>query len=195
MEIIIKAKQKYNPFFSFVSPYDPLHAYYRYLLQVISSGEYVPKLQVEKTGTETEHIEGGASDGGDGREGDVCDGETGEVEETAIDDDASASEEEDSDDGGFELHPLLRVSTTPRSSPKPRDAKNPPNPPTTSTSDTALSTATATTLSTSLRHPPPPSSSSASFYTQSRGVNAAPSLDRVPAGQPVYPCPHPSAER
>lgn len=199
MEIIIKAKQKHNPFFSFVSLYDPLHSYYRHLLQLIASGKYVPKPQVESEDERsTESREGRVPGGkGEGRKG--ASGE--EQGEEASEDGRSAGSdsEQDSDEEGFELHPLLRVSTTPRSSPKPRPTRTPQAPPSTSATPTAT---TATPSLVTDRHPLPPSppSSTSFFYAKSLTVNAAPSLDQRYSvtqydGQPAPGYPRPSAQR
>lgn len=200
MEIMIKAKQKHNPFFSFVSLYDPLHSYYRHLLQLIGSGEYIPKPQVEKVGMEEnerstecgeETFHGGKGEGTSG-------GEQGE-EASEVDKSVGSDSEQDSDEEGFELHPLLRVSTTPRSSPKPHTTRTSLAPP--STSATPTSTTTTQSLVTD-RHPLPPSppSTASSFYSKSLTVNAAPSLDQRYSetqydGQPAPGYPHPSAQR
>jgi hypothetical protein len=169
MEIMIKAKQKHNPLFSFLSLYDPLHSYYRLLLHMIASGGYTPVV--------TEEVEKGG--GGERREPE----KEGEEEE---------SDSGDSDDEGFELHPLLRVSTTPRSSPRP---------PATNTSTNSSSPSNEVSSKTS----PPPSivtttaTQSSSFSKSLSSVNAAPSLDTEQGGawQPIdhthYP--RPSLER
>ena len=127
MEIMIKAKQKHNPLFSFLSLYDPLHSYYRHLLQMIASGGYTP--------VATEEVEKGGE--GEGRETEK------EVEE-------EESDSGDSDDEGFELHPLLRVSTTPRSSPRPPATDK-------STNSSSPSNAVSSPLSQPLRANPLPS--------------------------------------
>ena len=202
MEIMIKAKQKYNPFFSFVSLYDPLHSYYRLLLQMIASGDYSPKLQAVKGSEEVEHV--GKSEAGEG----VIVGEGGgvrredrkgarRVSQTGEDE----SEPEDSDDE-YELHPLLRISTTPRSSPKPPSTRNSSAVPTTTATP---SSSTATTGSNDHLHsltpstyPPssvPPSSTMPS-YSKSLIVNSAPSLERetrdtMSSSRSGYP--HPSS--
>lgn len=199
MEIMIKAKQKHNPFFSFLSLYDPLYSYYRHLLQLIASGEYVPRPQVKRIGMEENER---STAGGEGRIREVrgegaSGGEQGE-ETSQVD---GSDSEAESDEEGFELHPLLRVSTTPRSSPKPHPPRTPQAPP--STSATPTSVTTTPSLATD-RHPLPPSppSSASSFYAKSLTVNAAPSLDQEQRytvtqydGQPAPGYPHPSAQR
>lgn len=201
MEIMIKAKQKYNPFFSFVSLYDPLHTYYRHLLQMIASGKYSPKQQAVKDGEEVEKSEVGGGVIGGERDGVRRPGRKGarKVSETGEDE----SDPEDSDEE-FELHPLLRLSTTPRSSPKPPSTSNP-------RSTTATPSASnATTRSNDHRHPAPPltdastsvppSSAMPSFYSKSLTVNSAPSLEReqrdvVSSHGGSYPYPSSSSER
>lgn len=198
MEIMIKAKQKHNPFFSFVSLYDPLYSYYRHLLQLIASGQYVTNPEVENVGKEER-----STDSGEGKVLEMRGEErkragVGEKEEEAseIDGSVDSDSEQDSDEEGFELHPLLRVSTTPRSSPKPHTTRTPK-------SISATPTAITTTQSTITdRHPlPPASSSTSSFYAKSLNVNAAPSLDqeRYTMNQyddhPVSGYPRPSAKR
>ena len=201
MEIMIKAKQKYNPFFSFVSLYDPLHTYYRHLLQMIASGKYSPKQQAVKDSEEVEKSEvGGGVIGGD-RDGVRREGRKGtrKVSETGEDE----SDPEDSDEE-FELHPLLRLSTTPRSSPKPPSTSNPHR------TTTTPSASIATTQSNDHHNPAPPSANTSpsvapsstvpSFYSKSLTVNSAPSLDREqrdvlsPHGG-SYPYPSTSFER
>ena len=44
MEIIIKTKQKFNPYFSFLNHEDSLYPYYKHLKEVISSHVYVPPM-------------------------------------------------------------------------------------------------------------------------------------------------------
>ncbi|XP_032663725.1 splicing factor, suppressor of white-apricot homolog isoform X3 [Odontomachus brunneus] len=54
MEILIKAKQANNPQFAFLSIDEPLHQYYRYVLDAIKSGKYNPEKQPEKEESEPE---------------------------------------------------------------------------------------------------------------------------------------------
>lgn len=174
MEIMIKAKQKHNPQFSFLSLYDPLHPYYRFLLQMIASGRFTPTLAGE---------EGGGGEGEEReKEKELEKKQTAEEEE-------EGSDSGDSDDEGFELHPLLRVSTTPRSSPRPSRAKTSATPSRTDSNQTPHPTSIATM-----------STESSSFFSKSlSSVNAAPSLDHEQGGawhsvdRACYP--HPSLER
>lgn len=55
LEILIKTKQANNPQFAFLSIDEPLHQYYKYLLDAIKSGKYNPEKQPEKNETGT-HI-------------------------------------------------------------------------------------------------------------------------------------------
>lgn len=48
MEILIKAKQANNPQFAFLSIDEPLHQYYKYVLDAIKTGKYNPEKQPEK---------------------------------------------------------------------------------------------------------------------------------------------------
>lgn len=47
MEIIIKTKQKFNPFFSFLNYEDELFPYYKFLKELISVGTYQPQTRQE----------------------------------------------------------------------------------------------------------------------------------------------------
>ena len=175
MEIMIKAKQKHSPLFSFLSLYDPLHSYYRYLLQMIGSGGYTPLV--------TEGEEKG--EGGGSRETVKETGKEGGEEE-------EESDSGDSDDEGFELHPLLRVSTAPRSSPRPTGTHQSGSL-STNKSSPPLSVA-ATTAATDTTQ------SSASFSRSLSSVNAAPSLEAEGGGawhtaDSTHHHPRPSFER
>lgn len=55
LEILIKTKQANNPQFAFLSIDEPLHRYYKYMLDAIKSGSYSPEKQPEKEET-GEHI-------------------------------------------------------------------------------------------------------------------------------------------
>ena len=181
MEIMIRAKQKYNPLFSFLSLYDPLYSYYRHLLQLISSGEYTPRVEEGGGGEESE---------GGGKEKERRAPAVRIQEEAEKEGSEDGSDSGDSDDEEFELHPLLRISTTPRSSPRPPSTKNVSGPPTTTTNGDHAHT------------PPPPTVARSSFYSKSLTVNAAPSLEVEQGGgagtsrRTTHHHPHPpSAER
>ena len=105
MEIIIKAKQKFNPFFSFLDYGDSLNPYYRYLLHLISTGVYTPRSPSPgnaENAVEDQEDEAGTSNRTGG----------GEKKEPSL----VAEYEDSSDEESFELHPLLRTSLTPASS-------------------------------------------------------------------------------
>ena len=113
MEIIIKTKQKYNPFFSFLDRDDLLNPYYRHLMQAISSKAYVPKqVSVQMDETESKaippHQEQSTQQRGVGNESE------------------NDSGSEDSDEGGYELHPLLRGGKGPAAAPSGKDHGVPP---------------------------------------------------------------------
>ena len=91
MEIIIKTKQTFNAHFSFLHYADRLFPYYKHLLKVIASGEYVP--------AEETRVENGGGD----TAGMIEDSKTREEE-------GEDDEEEEDDDEDNELHPLLRGS-------------------------------------------------------------------------------------
>lgn len=52
MEIIIKAKQKLNPFFSFLNMSDSLYPFYSHIKTLISTGSYVPPKETVKVDSE-----------------------------------------------------------------------------------------------------------------------------------------------
>ncbi|XP_029680109.1 splicing factor, suppressor of white-apricot homolog isoform X2 [Formica exsecta] len=54
LEILIKTKQANNPQFAFLSIDEPLHQYYKFLLDAIKNGKYNPEKQPEKEETESE---------------------------------------------------------------------------------------------------------------------------------------------
>ncbi|KAI4495944.1 hypothetical protein M0802_008159 [Mischocyttarus mexicanus] len=54
MEILLKAKQANNPQFSFLSIGEPLHPYYKFVLEAIKTGKYNPEKQPEKEESEPE---------------------------------------------------------------------------------------------------------------------------------------------
>ena len=171
MEIMIKAKQKYNALFSFLSLSDPLHSYYQHLMRLIASGHYMPERGCGGV------LQGRGEAGG-------MDSAVSVEEPRQMLEKGAESESEDSDVEGFELHPLLRISATPRSSPKPPSTKDAP--PVTSTLPSTTTTAASTSSAAPL----------ASFYTKSLNVNAAPSLERGEgrmSSGPHHGHPHPSS--
>ncbi|KAK2587323.1 hypothetical protein KPH14_003041 [Odynerus spinipes] len=54
MEILLKAKQANNPQFAFLSIDEPLHPYYKFVLEAIKTGKYNPEKQPEKEESEPE---------------------------------------------------------------------------------------------------------------------------------------------
>ncbi|XP_028045733.1 splicing factor, suppressor of white-apricot homolog isoform X2 [Monomorium pharaonis] len=54
LEILIKTKQANNPQFAFLSIDEPLHQYYKHVLDAIKSGKYNPEKQPEKEESEPE---------------------------------------------------------------------------------------------------------------------------------------------
>ncbi|CAL1689604.1 unnamed protein product [Lasius platythorax] len=54
LEILIKTKQANNPQFAFLSIDEPLHQYYKFVLDAIKNGKYNPEKQPEKEETEPE---------------------------------------------------------------------------------------------------------------------------------------------
>lgn len=112
MEIIIKAKQRFNPSFSFLHHEDRLFPYYKHLLNCIKTGSYEPQEETADTTTndigtaaesnlppETEHVHVHVNTS---------------INSVAHHDD----DESDSEDDGFELHPILRANMN-VSKPKP----------------------------------------------------------------------------
>ena len=124
MEIIIKAKQKFNPFFSFLDFGDALNPYYRHVLHVISTGAYVPRLQqgLADNGSQVQNDE---------KERDPPNkvSESGGKEEPNEREDENSSEDDsdDSDGEGYELHPLLRASAAPKPSKASTKLREPEN--------------------------------------------------------------------
>ena len=121
MEIIIKTKQRHNPFFSFLDHEDALHPYYRCVLQAISSGLYFPatpsaaaennnsnkkRCDEDNNNNNSDDKPVGGEEGGN-RTG----GDSGKCSEEGAGNGSGSEDSEDSDDDeGFELHPLLRAS-------------------------------------------------------------------------------------
>ncbi|GAB1861792.1 Protein suppressor of white apricot [Camponotus japonicus] len=54
LEILIKTKQANNPQFAFLSIDEPLHQYYKFVLDAIKNGKYNPEKQPEKEESESE---------------------------------------------------------------------------------------------------------------------------------------------
>ena len=101
MEIMIKAKQKHNPYFAFLDFEDHLNPYYKHLLQALRTRAYVPQPQVEPE-TNVEEPAPIAANESPTKMNEVV---PARPVMTAV---VSSGEESD---GEYELHPLLRVGT------------------------------------------------------------------------------------
>ena len=187
MEIIIKAKQKFNPFFSFLDYKDDLHPYYRHIKELITSGAYTVRQQ--SPGVEDQKEEAPLMNGSeeaptgtveDEANGLGCESKV-EAEETdqpavtvkVVDADEkdsesgiSDSEDSESDDEGGYLHPLLmRAMNSKSRTPTPARENSPlPDSVNSSKSEVAHDHSTVTT---------------SIFYTKSYSINSAPSLEPV----------------
>lgn len=155
MEIIIKAKQKFNPFFSFLDYGDDLNPYYRHLLRLISTGAYIPRSQSPN------HVKSEEGEQLPGESGGItADGVESKVKEEprlAIQYESSSDESEEE---GFELHPLLRASAS-RGSSKPATPNTEVDSAVENGADSVGEVGT----------------SGGVFYTRSLVVNSAPSLE------------------
>ncbi|KAL5477664.1 hypothetical protein EMCRGX_G024489 [Ephydatia muelleri] len=100
MEIIIKTKQKYNPFFSFLDHGDLLNPYYRHLLLAIGNKSYIPKPQVSVQMDEPDNKTPASNQEQSTQQ------QQDSFENESKSDTGSGSD--DSDEEGYELHPLLR---------------------------------------------------------------------------------------
>ena len=99
MEIIIKLKQKHNPYFAFLNVDDHLNPYYRLLLKAIINGVYTPKV--------LEHATTVGSSESSATQSESCEAAVTPLISRSVK--HLQSEEESEDDDG-ELHPLLRAS-------------------------------------------------------------------------------------
>ena len=144
MEIIIKAKQKFNPFFSFLDFRDSLYPYYKHIHHAISTGAFTPQPDQPEEPTAKEETVSG-TDG---------ESETAAEKRDSVSNDEDCSDDSDGDE--FELHPLLRLSTTPKSS-----KSSTPVP------------VTEAVAAEEERH----AIDSSAFYAKRLSVNAAPSLE------------------
>ena len=115
MEIVIKTKQKLNPYFSFLIPEDQLYHYYQWMLQAISTGKYPGEGTNSKVGAGDDHqlpvsreVDGETKKGAGTSK--TSHGGVGVVQKAEEEEDSESDDE--SDDEGFELHPLLRASLT-----------------------------------------------------------------------------------
>jgi hypothetical protein len=113
MEIIIRIKQKHNPYFAFLEFDDPLNPYYKHVLTAIRHKIYTPRL------TEAPDGENGANTADKQTDSETGVGKTllpsslgNSTSSSPVVASVSGSEgESDGDsDGEYELHPLLRAS-------------------------------------------------------------------------------------
>ena len=187
MEIIIKAKQKFNPFFSFLNYEDALFPYYTHIKDMIQTGAYVPQ---NKPMGAAKGVTNGSSGMSRVNANQLRDGASNEQKKDLrhdlpavkisspkhgdtnkeLNSTESDSDDSDSDDGGY-LHPLLMKASLKSSKPStPEPAPSPPVPPS--------------------RAPPPISEkklsveelmnlhNKSSFVARSLAINSAPSLNQ-----------------
>ena len=195
MEIIIKAKQKYNPFFSFLNHDDDLFPYYQHIKAMLTRGAYVPR-QVSpapppKHKAESPERTNGivAKSGAEERGKQIADetrnsddrtsGESQIVSNKSVEsnekDEESSGDESDSDDEGGYLHPLLMggglKNSSKSSTPTPGTREASPSVQTTSiASSTTMSSVTATSTEAY-------TTSSIAFYSKRLSINSAPLID------------------
>lgn len=173
MEIIIKTKQKFNPFFSFLNYDDPLFPYYKHLKEVILTGGYRPVPRLDSgngVGGEDSFGLVGQTEARDSwmkssrvspfrgttnlrtpiRSSNGSNSTTDSKSMVKKESSEAAESESDSDDsdGGY-LHPLLMKASLKASKPPPTTKATPPtttesSPTPTSTSWVALGSSTAT---------------------------------------------------
>lgn len=189
MEIILKAKQKFNPFFSFLNYKDVLFPYYSFLKEVIATGSYQPRLQPDpsKDSGANRGGGGGGSEQGisrDSSEKNLAASSAADPEgsKTGGERAESDSDDSDSDDEGGYLHPLLmkaslkssKPSTPEPAPPASSDVSNPPTTtvPTANLSNKKMSFDELLNLR------------SSSFEARSKAINSAPPLGpRATQGQ------------
>ena len=202
MEIIIKAKQKYNPFFSFLNHDDELFPYYQHVKAMLTRGAYVPRQvspapppkqekdspertngivarsDVEERGGQV----GGEVIGDDGRDrtsGDSQIESTKSVESSDKDEESSGDESDSDDEGGY-LHPLLMGGALKNSSkpstpiPGSREASPLVQNTASTASTTAISIPSSTRTTTATEAY---STSSIAFYSKRLSINSAPLID------------------
>ena len=192
MEIIIKAKQKFNPFFSFLNHDDDLFPYYQHIKEMLTRGAYVPRQvspapapppKQERDSRERsncivaksevdERDQGVAATRNDERINDESQSESKSVESKEKDE--SSGDESDSDDEGGYLHPLLMggglKNSSKSSTPTPETREASPSVQTTSTASvTASSTASSMAYTCA--------TSSIAFYSKRLSINSAPSVN------------------
>ena len=139
MEIIIKTKQKFNPFFSFLNHGDELYPYYKHLKEMILIAAYMPQSRLDTS------VDGGIESGGRGdskkddgvvieektngkakeMENDPAKTSEGDASDGSKVDSGKDDDDDDDDDGGY-LHPLLMAGS--HKSPKPSTPEPAPTP-------------------------------------------------------------------
>ena len=194
MEIIIKAKQKFNPFFSFLDHSDALFPYYQHVKEMLTRGAYVPRQvspappsmlqQKEDASTalsdapqreETKEEEEVAKTNGDSSSKDDS------VLKVNRESGSSSDEGSDSDDDDGYLHPLLMggglKNSSKSSTPNPPDtskASPSPAPEQATINDTLpVTTPTVITPTSSVAY----TTSSIAFYSKRLSINSAPTID------------------
>lgn len=201
MEIIIKTKQKFNPFFSFLDYGDTLFPYYKHLKETILTGAYRPRPRPEMgSGSRAVRGGGGAStaqvneDTGkilraspekinqkstrNGMPGNALatkDNGTAKKEKERTRERKVSDIDSDSDDGGGYLHPSLMKVMKPPQKPSREEPGTSPSPSTDNSTQSAgagMDKKLTVDELLNLR-------TSTSFAAKSLAVNAAPSL--VPA--------------
>lgn len=202
MEIIIKAKQKFNPFFSFLDHSDDLFPYYQHIKAMLKRGAYVPKqsspappppTRTQDEEKDEEEVRSDASAAQGGLEGDQGSNETakrtnGDESSATLEENSekSSGDESDSDDEeGSYLHPLLMgggVQTSSKSStPTPGTRESSPTIQVTSTASVTTPTPSSATSSAAY------TTSSIAFYSKRMSVNSAPIIDTRTSSDPSGP--------
>ena len=193
MEIIIKAKQKFNPFFSFLSREDVLYPYYKHLKELISMGSYIPQV---KTGEAVGSSVGAKQEPAESNSETTQQETTIEVEsnfeEASVPEVESKTEavrrdskleseidsDEDSEDGGY-LHPLLSGTSSGKDKTTPTTAATPEITIETSRTNSDHSNRKKLSMDEILNlHKP-----SASFLARSMAVNPAPPTSLASEGE------------
>ncbi len=195
MEIIIKTKQKFNPFFSFLNYADVLFPYYTHVKEMIMTGGYIPliKPEVSTNGSATrggaDLIRGGGaptwnSTSQQERTPKVSDANIPDVKISSpkqenpskgpdMNSNSDDDDDDDSDDDGGYLHPLLMKASLKISKPStPEPAPSSPKisqapPPNGSSVQKKLSVEELMNMH-----------SKSSFVARSLAINSAPSLNR-----------------
>ena len=196
MEIIIKAKQKFNPFFSFLDHNDDLFPYYRHVKDMLQRGAYVPKQSspapptllaqdiessaTERNGTtvtegeQEENVDVGKTEKDEDRTSDEARNKNNSILKENDEDSSDGSDSDSDDDDGY-LHPLLMggglKSSSKSSTPQPGTRESSPVVETTSAE--SVSTANTSTAANSAAY----TTSSIAFYSKRMSVNSAPVIN------------------